>query len=90
VAKFKLYVDTGFAGAEHVDEYEIDDDTLKEMTAKEIEDELSEAAEQIMFNYVQYGWKVWRPEDNYHGDTTTEEDAEAVLSVLLEKGIDYA
>lgn len=88
MAVFKLVVSTGFAGADHIDDYEIDDETLKEMTPEEIEDELQEAVTDFMHNQIDCFWAVYETGDNCgYSKRVTEEQVETTKKILNDKGM---
>ncbi len=85
---FKLVVSTGFAGADHIDEYEIDDETLLGMSADEIEKELDQAALDFMNNQIDCYWGVFDTGDNCgYSKTVTEEQVAATKKILNDKGM---
>lgn len=55
--KFVLYVDTGFVGALHKKEIEIDDEEYNNMTDEELNTYLEEAAIEFMHDRIDYGWE---------------------------------
>lgn len=55
--KFLLYVETGFVGARHEEEIEIDDEEYNDMTAYERDTYLDDAAREFMNNQIEYGWE---------------------------------
>lgn len=61
--KIRLYVDTGFVGAEHEDFMEIPDDEWEKMTAAERDTLCRDAADEIMYERVECGWELCEEED---------------------------
>lgn len=55
--KFLLYVDTGFVGARHEEEIEIDDAEWGEMSEQDRESYLQDSAADFMHNCIEYGWE---------------------------------
>lgn len=55
--KFLLYVETGFAGARHEEEIEIDEEEWNDMSEKERNDYLDSSALDYMHGCIEYGWE---------------------------------
>jgi len=53
--KFRVYVDTGFAGGIYEDEIEIDDEQWNDMSEKEKRDWTNETAKDFLWNFIEYG-----------------------------------
>lgn len=87
MAKFLIYCDTGFAGAKHEDEYEIDDENLVHMTLEEIEAELEEAAQDLKNNNVDTGYRVFESGDNWGNERRVEdEQVDNLKKIMKAKG----
>lgn len=51
--RFRIVVDTGFAGAQHEDEIEFSDEEWEAMTEQEREDVLSANCQQVIENHIE-------------------------------------
>lgn len=56
--RFKITVDTGFPGCDHIDEADFDDDEWAAMTEEQRENALHEARCQAVWNFID----VWSEE----------------------------